>query len=200
MTGSSSKARIWFGALLRSAVALVSTLIILAVFGGVTDVVLHTTRHTSSNSQTFNDIDVVDVVLDGDISVSVLGQTDGRTGVTVNAVDTSTVFDEPARSTNVIGKTLYLTERCPDSRCTAQLTLMLNTHDRVNVIAGNALRLDQAVIDFSGLAGGATVQAAPGKLVVTGTVVTGAILGAVECDTIEDCGGIATTGAASQAR
>ena len=51
MSGFSGKARIWFAALLRSAIVLVLTLVILAILGGVTDVVLHKTRHTSSNSR-----------------------------------------------------------------------------------------------------------------------------------------------------
>jgi hypothetical protein len=200
MSGFSGKARIWFAALLRSAVVLVLTLVILAILGGVTDVVLHETRHTSSNFESFNDIDAVNVVLDGDISLTVLGQANGRTNATLNAVDTSTPFDDPVRSTSIIGGTLYLTERCPDSRCTAQLTLMVNVNAEVNVVAGNALRLDQAVIDFRGISGRATVQAAPGRLIVTDTVVTGAVFGQVECDTFKDCSGVATSAVAAQAR
>lgn len=200
MSGFSGKARIWFAALLRSAVVLVLTLVILAILGGVTDVVLHETRHTSSNFESFNDIDAVNVVLDGDISLTVLGQANGRTNAALNAVDTSTPFDDPVRSTSIIGGTLYLTERCPDSRCTAQLTLMINVNAEVNVVAGNALRVDQAVIDFNGISGRATVQAAPGRLIVTDTVVTGAVFGQVECDTFKDCSGVATSAVAAQAR
>lgn len=200
MGGFSSKARIWLAALLRSATALLLTLLILALLGGVTDVVLHVTRHSSSNSATFNGIHNVNIVLDGDISLTVMGQSDGQTGATLKAVDTSTPFDDPVRSTNVIGGTLYLTERCPDSRCTAQLTLMLNAKDGVNVVAGNALRVDQAVIDFNGIGGHASVQAAPGKLIVTNTVVTGAVFGQVECDTFVDCSGVATSAVASPTR
>lgn len=200
MSGFSGKARIWFAALLRSAVVLVLTLVILAILGGITDVVLHTTRHTSANSESFNDIHAVNVVLDGDISLTVLSQANGRTDANLNAVDTSTPFDDPVRSTSVIGGTLYLTERCPDSRCTAQLTLMVNLNDEVNVVAGNALRVDQAVIDFNGISGRVTVQAAPGKLIVTNTVVTGAVFGQVECDTFKDCSGVATSAVAAPAR
>ena len=200
MSGFSGRARIWFAALLRSAVVLVLTLVILAVLGGVTDVVLHETRHTSSNSESFNGIHAVNVVLDGDISLTVLSQANGRTGATLNAVDTSTPFDGPVRSTSVIGGTLYLTERCPDSRCTAQLTLMINVNDTVNVVAGNALRIDSAVIDFNGISGPATVQASPGRLIVTNTVVTGAVFGQVECDTFKDCSGVATSAVAAPVR
>jgi hypothetical protein len=166
----------------------------------VTDVVLHTTRHTSSNSQVFTGIRAVNVVLDGDISLTVLGQGNGRTDATLNATDTSTPFDDPVRTTSVIGGTLYLTERCPDSRCTAQLTLMVNLKDQVNVVAGNALRMDQAVIDFNGISGKATIQAAPAKLIVTNTVVTGALIGTIECDTIPDCTGVVTSAAGAPAR
>jgi hypothetical protein len=199
MSGFSGKARIWLAALLRSGVVLVLTLVILAILGGITDVVLHTTRHTSANSEDFNGIHAVNVVLDGDISLTVLSQANGRTDADLNAVDTSTPFDDPVRSTSVIGGTLYLTERCPDSRCTAQLTLMLNANDEVDVVAGNALRLDQAVIDFNGMAQ-ASVQAAPAKLIVTDTIVTGAVIGQVECDKVEDCSGVATSFAAARTR
>ncbi|HET9169523.1 MAG TPA: hypothetical protein VFN97_08800 [Actinospica sp.] len=200
MSGISGKARIWFAALLRSAVALVLTLVVLALLGGVTDVVLHTTRHTSSYSQSFNGVRAVEVVLDGDISLTVLGRTGDQHSATLNAVDTSTPFDDPVRTTNVIAGTLYLTEHCPDSRCTAQLTLMLDAKTQVDVVSGNALRMDQAVIDFNGISGRATVQAAPAKLIVTDTVVTGAVIGMIECDTIQDCAGVATSAAGAPAR
>ena len=167
MSGSDSRVRIWFTALLRSATALVLTLVVLAFLGGVTDVVLHETRHTSANTTAYSGIHAVNVVLDGDISLTVLGKPGNQTGLILNAVDTSTPFDDPVRTANVIGGTLYLTEHCPDSRCTAQLTLMLDSSDEVNVVAGNALRIDQAVLDFNGMAGRSTVQAAPGKLIVT---------------------------------
>jgi len=186
------KVRIWFAALLRSAVVLVLTLIVLAVLGGVSDVVLHVTRHSSSSAATFSAIDAVDVVLDGDISLSVVGRTDGGTGATLAAVDTSTPFDDPIRTTAVIGGTLYLTERCPDSRCAAQLTLTLNTNDEVEVVSGNALRLDDAVVDIAGIDGQTIARVAPGKLIVTNTIVTGAVIGTVECDTDVDCRGVVT--------
>lgn len=202
MSGSGGgRARIWFSALLRSAAALVLTLAVLAVLGGVTDVVLHETRHTSSNSATFAGISAVEVVLDGDISLTVLGKPgmNGQPSVTLNAVDTSTPFDDPVRTTSVIAGTLYLTEHCPDSRCTAQLTLMLNADDEVDVVAGNALRMDQAVIDFNGM-DRASVQAAPAELVVTDTIVTGAVIGQMECDKVADCSGVATSFAAARTR
>ena len=186
------RVRIWFASLFRSATALVLTLLILAVCGGVTDVVLHVTRHTSTNSTSFSGINAVNVVLDGDVSLNVAGQSNGTTGATLSAVDTSTPFDDPIRTAFVVGGTLYLTERCPDSRCTAQLTLDINANDQVEIVAGNALRLNDAVVDISGINGQASVQLAPGKLVVTNTIVTGAVLGDVECDTDVDCRAVAT--------
>jgi hypothetical protein len=186
------RVRIWFAALLRSATALVLTLVILAICGVVADVVLHVTRHTGSSSTTFSGINAVDVVLDGDVSLSVVGQSNGGSAATLAAVDTSTPFDDAARSTTVIGGTLYVTERCPDSRCTSQLTLTVNTNDQVNIVSGNALRLNDAVIDVSGIDGQTSVQAAPGKLIVTNTIVTGAVIGVVECDTVVDCEGVVT--------
>jgi hypothetical protein len=190
--GRGGKVRIWFAALLRSATALVLTLVILALCAGIADVVLHVTRHTSSNSASFAGINAVDVVLDGDVSLNVVGQTDGGSTVALAATDTSTPFDDPTRSASVVGGTLYLTERCPDSRCTSQLTLTLNTNDQVNVVAGNALRLTDAVIDIRGIDGQASVQADPGTLIVTNTIVTGAVIGVVECDSVVDCQGVIT--------
>jgi hypothetical protein len=187
-----ARIRTWFGALLRSLFALVLTLVVLAVFGGVIDVVLHVTRHTSTSSTTYSGVDAVMVVLDGDISLSVLGSTRDGTRATLAAVDTSTPFDDPVRTDDVIGGTLYLTERCPDTRCTASLTLTVNAGDAVDVVAGNGLRLGNAVVEFEGITGPASVKADPAKLIVVDTVVTGAVIGEVQCDTTEDCRGVAT--------
>jgi hypothetical protein len=186
------KVRIWFSALLRSATALVLTIVILALCAGVADVVLHVTRHTSSNSASFAGVTAVDVVLDGDVSLNVVGQTSGASTATLATVNTSTPFDGPTRAASVVGGTLYLTERCPDSRCTSQLTLTVNTNDQVNIVAGNALRLSDAVIDIRGIDGQASVQADPGTLIVTNTIVSGAVIGTVECDTEVDCQGVTT--------
>lgn len=192
----SRRARIgeWFRALLRSAVALVATLAVLAVLGGVTDVVLHVTRHTSRNTSTYSEVDGVVVVLDGDVSLSVVGRTQGGQGASLAAVDTSTPFDEPVRTADVIAGTLYLTERCPDSRCSAQLTLTVDTNDAVGISAGNADDLSQAVIEFDGIDGQASVMAAPATLVVIHTIATGAVMGPVRCDTEVDCRDVAAPG------
>ena len=191
-TSRGGKVRIWFAALLRSAFALVLTIVILAICGGVTDVVLHVTRHGSSNFTAYSGITAVNVVLDGDVSLNVIGQTDGGSAATLNATDTSTPFDDPIRSTSVIGGTLYLTETCPDSRCTVDLTLTLNTNDQVSIVAGNTLRLNDGVVDLKGIDGQTNVQIAPGKLIATNTIVTGAVVGVVECDTDVDCRGVVT--------
>jgi len=65
-------------------------------------------------------------------------------------------------------------------------------------VAGNALRLNEAVVDVSGIDGQTTVQLAPGKLIATNTIVTGAVIGAVQCDTDVDCRGVATPTSASR--
>jgi hypothetical protein len=191
-SASPGRIRLWFAALLRSATALVLTLVVLTILGGVADVVLHVTRHASSNSASYSGITAVDVVLDGDVSLSVVGRSDGDSTAMLAATDTSTPFEDPTRSTSVIGGTLYLTERCPGSRCTAQLTLTVDTNDQVKIVAGNALRLDDAVINVSGIDGQTNVQLAPGKLIATDTIVTGAVIGEVECDTVVDCRNVAT--------
>ena len=187
-----TRIRTWFKALLRSALALVITLVVLGVCGGVTDVVLHVTRHTSTNSTAYSAIDGVVVVLDGDVSLSVVGHAQLGGKATLSAVDTSTPFDDPVRTEDVIGGILYLTERCPDSRCSAELTLAVDTNDTVDVVAGNGLRLDESVVEFDGIVGRATILAAPAKLVVLHTIATGAVIGEVECDTVVDCRDVAT--------
>lgn len=190
----------WFRALLRSLIALVATLAVLAVLGGVADVVLHVTRHTSRNTSTYSSIDGVVVVLDGNVSLSVVGQTQGgqgaqgAQGARLAAVDTSTPFDNPVRTADVIGGILYLTERCPDSSCSAQLTLTVDTDDTVDVSAGNAYDLAQAVVEFDGIDGQASVMAAPATLVAIHTIVTGAVMGRVSCDTEVDCRDVAMPG------
>jgi hypothetical protein len=192
----SRRARIgeWFRALLRSVVALVATLAVLAVLGGVTDVVLHVTRHTSRNTSTYSSIDGVVVVLDGNVSLSVVGRTQGGQGASLTAVDTSTPFDDPIRTADVIGGTLYLTERCPDSRCSADLTLTVDTNDTVSVSAGNAVDLAQAVVEFDGIDGQASVLGVPATLVAIHTIVTGAVMGQIKCDTAVDCRDVAMPG------
>jgi hypothetical protein len=187
-----TRIRAWLAALLRSVLALVVTLVVLGACGGVTDVVLHVTRHTSTNSATYSAIDGVVVVLDGDVSLSVVGRPQLGGNARLSAVDTSTPFDDPVRTEDVIGGILYLTERCPDSRCSAELTLTVDTNDTVDVVAGNGLRLDESVIELKGIVGQATVHADPAKLVVINTITTGAVIGEVECDTVVDCRDVAT--------
>jgi hypothetical protein len=196
-----ARIRAWLRALLRAFLALVATLAVLAAFGGVTDVVLHETRHTTRNSSTFTSIDAVVVVLDGNVSLTIDGRTQGGGGAnagagaqdaTLSAVDTSTIFDDPVRTVDVIGGTLYLTERCPDARCSVQMTLALDTDDSVSVASGNALDLDEAVVEFDGIDGQASVMADPATVVAVHTIVTGAAIGEVRCDTEVDCRDIAT--------
>lgn len=183
--------RAWFAGLGRAAAALVVTLLVLGVLGGVTDLVLHEVRHTSTSSSSYADVRSVVVVLDGDVSLTVVGNASSPTA-TLRAADTSTPFDEPVRTIDVIGATLYLTERCPDSRCFSQLSLSVRPDTPVSVTAGNALRLDSSVIDLDGLTGGATILAAPAKVIVTGTIAKGAVLGTLSCDSVADCVDVAT--------
>ena len=190
-SGRPDRIRAWFGGLGRALIALVVTLAVLGVLGGVTDVVLHEVRHTSTGTTAYQNVNAVVVVLDGDVSLTVVGTASDSTA-TLTASDTSTPFDDPVRTTDVIGTTLYLTERCADSRCSAQLTLKVRPDAALSVTAGNALRIDDSVINLQGLTSGATVTAAPAKLVVTGTVVTGAVLGTLSCDDVADCVGVAT--------
>ena len=187
----SDRIRAWLGGLGRALTALVITLAVLAVLGTVTDVVLHEVRHTNTSATTYTGVSSVVVVLDGDVSLTVVGKATGHTA-TLTATDTSTPFDDPVRSTDVIGATLYLTERCPDSRCSAQLSLTVRPDASVSVVAGNALRMDSAVIDLDGVGGGATIMAAPAKVFITDTTASGAVLGTLSCDVAADCADIAT--------
>lgn len=187
----SDRIRAWFYSLGRALTALVITLAVLGVLGTVTDVVLHEVRHTTSSTSTYAGVSSVVVVLDGDVSLTVVGRGTDHTA-TLTAADTSTPFDDPARSADIIGATLYLAERCPDSRCSAQLSLTVRPDVHVSVVAGNALRMDSAVINLDGISGGATILAAPAKVFVTNTMTTGAVLGTLSCDAATDCQHIAT--------
>jgi hypothetical protein len=73
-----------------------------------------------------------------------------------------------------------------------QLTLTLDTDDTVSVVAGNGLRFDESVVEIDGVVGQASVIADPAKVVVRNSIVTGAVLGQIDCDTAVDCRGIAT--------
>ncbi len=187
----SGRIRAWFRGLGRALTALVVTLVVLGLLGGVTDVVLHEVRHTDTSATAYQNVNAVVVVLDGDVSLTVVGNAVSSTA-TLSASDTSTPFDDPVRTTDVIGTTLYLTERCPDARCSSALSLQVRPDTAVSITAGNALQLDDSVIDLDGLTAGAIVTASPAKVVVTGTVVTGAVLGTLSCDTVADCAGIET--------
>jgi hypothetical protein len=199
-TSPGGRIRTWFGALLRSAIALVITLVVLAVAGGITDVVLHVTRHTGTSSTAYKNIDGVVVVLDGDVSLNVVGKAQSDGAATLSSVNTSTPFDDPVQTGDVIGSTLYLTERCPDSRCEAQLTLTVNTDDSVNVVAGNGLRLDESVVELKGIVGQAEVLAGPARVIVINTIATGAVIGELQCDTVVDCRDVALAGTAATAK
>lgn len=187
-----ARIRAWFAALLRSVTALVVTLAVLAALAGVTDVVLHVTRHTNTTTNSYSGINTVHVVLDGDISLNVVGRKSGASGVSVSTTSTNTPFDDAVQTEDVVGGNLYLTERCPDSRCVAQMTLTLSAQDQVSITAGNALRLDDSVIELNGIEGNVSVLAAPAKVVVAKTVATGAVVGVLQCDTAADCQGVQT--------
>jgi hypothetical protein len=188
--------RSWFAALGRALTALVITLVVLGLLGGVTDVVLHEVRHTDTGTSSYQDIDAVVVVLDGDVSLNVVGNASGSTA-TLTTADTSTTFDDPVRTVDLIGATLYLTERCPDSQCSAQLNLTVQPSTDVSVVAGNALRLDDAVIDIDGITGQASIIASPAKVFIASTVASGAVLGTLSCDSNADCANVATVKSSS---
>jgi len=184
-----SGVRLWFAALFRALWVIILTLAVLAVLGYAADVILHRVTHTSHSSTTYPHIYEVDVVLDGDGSVSVNGATSNTHGVTLAEADNATMFGHPQRAISVIGGTLFISVRCPDSLCTADLNVSAAPDTHVNIHVGNALRLDRADVDVKGMTGLIDVSAWPANVTVTRStsLVTGDIAGSLTCDAPAVC-------------
>lgn len=182
-TERSGGVRLWFAALFRALLIIVLTLAILAALGYAGDVALHRVTHTSRSNATYSQIYEVDVVVDGDGSVAVTGSQSSTREVTVDETDRTTVFDHPQRAVSVIAGTLFVSVRCPDSFCSANLALSTPPDTRVNIRMGNALRLDQATIDISNLTGPVDVSAWPAMVTVknSSSTVTGMVAGSLTC-------------------
>jgi hypothetical protein len=173
----------WFRALFRALFIILLTLAVLAAIGLAADVGLHRLTHTSHTGSSYSRIDEIDVVLDGDGSVSVTGSANSNHAVSIAETDNSTMFDHPQRTIGVIGGTLFVTVRCPDSLCTANLALTTTPDTVVNIRVGNALRLDRATVAISGLTGPVDLAAWPAKVTIarSTSIVTGMVAGSLSC-------------------
>ncbi|HEV3173938.1 MAG TPA: hypothetical protein VGZ32_26540 [Actinocrinis sp.] len=184
-----SGVRLWFRALWRSLIAIVATLAVLAVLGFGADVVLHRVTHASHSSSTYTGVSAVEILLDGDGSVSLTGlprSGNGAAGaqpVSLVETDTSTMFDHPQRTIDRIGGTLYIAVQCPDSLCSADLGVTVPAATPVTLRVGNALRLDRANVTVSGMSGPIELTAWPAKVTITDSTSTivGEVAGSIRC-------------------
>ncbi|MBS2965112.1 hypothetical protein KGA66_18790 [Actinocrinis puniceicyclus] len=184
-----SGVRVWFAALFRALFVIVLTLAVLAALGYAGDIALHRLTHTSRSNATYAHIYEVDIVVDGDASVSVTGTQSSARQVTLDETDKSTVFDSPQRAVSVIAGTLFVSVRCPDSRCTTDLALTTSPDTRVTINAGNAFHLDLARVDVKNLAGPVDLSAWPAKVTVqdSSSLVTGMVAGSLVCNAPAVC-------------
>ncbi|HEU5426158.1 MAG TPA: hypothetical protein VFU74_04765 [Actinocrinis sp.] len=175
--------RLWFAALFRALFIIVLTLAVLAALGYAADVALHRVTRTSSSNAMYAHIYEVDVVVDGDGSVAVTGSPSTQREVALDETDRSTIFDHPQRAVSVIAGTLFVSIRCPDSLCTANLSLSTPPDTRVNIRVGNALRLGKATVEVSNLTGPVDLSAWPANVTIknSSSLVTGMVAGSLTC-------------------
>lgn len=176
-------ARGWFAALFRSLFIIVLTLAVLAALGCAADVALHRITRTSHSSASYPHVSQIEVIVDGDGSVAVFGTPSVDHEVTLNEADRSTILGRPQRAVSVIGGTLFVAIRCPDSLCTADLALATPPDVHINIRVGNALRLEHAAISISDLTGPVDISAWPANVTVTNSssLITGMVAGSVNC-------------------
>jgi hypothetical protein len=176
-------ARLWFAAFFRALWIIVLTLAILVGLGYAADVTLHRVTHASHVSATYPHIYEINVVLDGDGSVSVTGTTSDSHQAALAETDHSTMFDHPQRAVSVIGGALFMMVRCPDSLCDANLTLTASPDTHINIRMGNALRLNRAIVSVKNLTGPVDLAAWPANVTVSNSssLVTGSVAGSLTC-------------------
>jgi hypothetical protein len=174
---------LWFAALFRALWIILLTLAILAVLGFTADVVLHRITRTSHSSATYTHIYEIDVVVDGDGSVAITGTPSTTHQVTLTETDNSTMFAHPQRAVSVIGGTLFVSVRCPDAFCSADLGLAAPPDASLKIRIGNAFHLNRANVIVKGLTGPVDLSAWPANVTVTGSssMVTGAVAGSLNC-------------------
>jgi hypothetical protein len=191
-TDRASGIRLWFRALLRSLLVIVATLAVLAVLGFGADVVLHRVIHTSHSGSSYTGISAVEIVLDGDGSVSLSGlpkNGSNTQAVDITETDSSTMFDHPERTVDRIGGMLFIAVHCPDSLCSADLGLTVPAAIPVTMRVGNALRLDRATVTISGMSGPIELTAWPAKVTVldSTSAITGEVAGSISCGAPSVC-------------
>jgi len=125
---------LWFAALFRALWIILLTLAILAVLGFAADVVLHRVTRGSQSASVYTHIYEVDVVIDGDGSVAITGTSSATHRVNLSESDNSTMFGHPQRAVSVIGGTLFVSVRCPDSYCSSNLVFAASTIALIPVI------------------------------------------------------------------
>lgn len=175
--------RLWFSALFRALLIILLTLAILAALGYAADVALHRITRTSHSSELYPHIYEVQVIVDGDGAVAVTGTSTGEHTVALHETDRSTAFGHPQRAVSVIGGTLFIAVRCPDSLCTADLALNVSPDTHVSIRVGNALRLDDATVTVKNLTGPVDVSAWPADVTIadSSSLVTGMVAGKLTC-------------------
>jgi hypothetical protein len=145
--------------------------------------VLHRVTRTSHSATTYTHIYEIDVVIDGDGSVAITGTPSTTHQVVLTETDSSTMFGHPQRAVSVIGGTLFVSVRCPDAFCAADLGLAATPDTSLKIRIGNAYHLDHANVTVKGLTGAVDLSAWPANVVVTGSasLVTGAVAGSLKC-------------------
>lgn len=175
--------RLWFAALFRALRIILLTLAILAALGYAGDVALHRITRTSHSSASYTHIYAIEVIVDGDGSVAVTGTASANHTVALDETDRSTVVGHPERAVSVIGGTLFVAVRCPDSLCTADLALTASPDTQVNIRVGNALRIDRATVTVKNLTGPVDLSAWPANVTIanSSSLVTGMVAGSLNC-------------------
>jgi hypothetical protein len=187
-----SRVRIWFRTLFRALAWMLGTLAVLGLIAGVGDVALHRKTHTNHDQATYPGIYAVDIVLDGDGTVSVDGVPGNHTARLTES-DTTTYASSMQRSVSVVGSTLYLVVQCPNSFCSAMIALAINPGTTLDITDGNALRQNTAGVSIDGMTAPVDVLTLPGSLSVThsSSAVSGVVFGPVTCRAPANCTGVA---------
>lgn len=186
------RVRIWFRTLFRALAWMLGTLAVLGLIAGIGDVVLHRKTRTNHDQATYQGIYAVDVVLDGDGTVSVDGVAGDHTARLTES-DVTTYASSMQRSVSVVGSTLYLVVQCPNSFCSAKIALAVNPGTTLEITDGNALRENTAGVSVDGMTAPVDVLTLPGGLSVTdsSSAVSGVVFGPVTCRAPANCSGVA---------
>lgn len=174
----------WLRALLRSLVTLVVTLVVLFVLGVAADAALHQVERTTTSTASYTGVAEIDLTVEGDGAITVHGSQSIGSGARVDFSDRATVFDPPQRTMTQVGDVLTITERCPDSRCSADLDLTIAPDTVLRIREGGADRIAHAGVTLTGLDGPVTLYAVPAsvKVVNSSVLVSGLVVGSMSCD------------------